>query len=222
MSVWWVTPLALRKNGASAASVTDSTLPWADPDRKKGLRDPMQGTAAFLIAGLVGGLSGIYLGNQWCKRVLIKHISELESLDTQEDRAALFEYLCDRVTRRPESSGRITHDITMFLLRQALEFGPGVVFICGAGLLPVPLWVTMLLFAAVYVPLQLIVVLWIEKWRIRKLARDYILLRGRPMCLSCGYDLRGQEVPRCPECGWECDARVRGIMRVAKMRKERS
>ncbi len=35
-------------------------------------------------------------------------------------------------------------------------------------------------------------------------AREYrILLReqGIVLCLDCGYDLRGQTVPRCPECG---------------------
>ena len=33
--------------------------------------------------------------------------------------------------------------------------------------------------------------------------------RGRPHCLKCGYDLRGQTVPRCPECGAEFDAEKR-------------
>jgi len=31
--------------------------------------------------------------------------------------------------------------------------------------------------------------------------------RGRLRCNKCGYDLRGQTVPRCPECGTEFEPR---------------
>ena len=181
----------------------------------------MQGYVINLVAGCLGVLSGIYLAHHWRSRLLIKHIAELDSLDTQEDREALFEYLCDQVGGGSDASGRGIRDLAISVLRQVLHFGPAVAFICGAAYLPIPFWSSILLFGAVCVPLQMIVVLWVQKRRIRELARGYILLQGKPMCLNCGYDLRGQDVPRCPECGTECDARVKGIMRLAQMKKER-
>ena len=34
--------------------------------------------------------------------------------------------------------------------------------------------------------------------------RRQLVERGVPICLACGYDLRGQLEPRCPECGTPC------------------
>ena len=31
--------------------------------------------------------------------------------------------------------------------------------------------------------------------------RQYLQDHGKTVCLKCGYDLRGQTEPRCPECG---------------------
>ncbi len=31
--------------------------------------------------------------------------------------------------------------------------------------------------------------------------RAELVARGIPVCIGCGYDLRGQTEPRCPECG---------------------
>lgn len=40
-------------------------------------------------------------------------------------------------------------------------------------------------------------------WRgpIRRGIRKELISRGIPICIECGYDLRGQTEPRCPECG---------------------
>lgn len=40
-------------------------------------------------------------------------------------------------------------------------------------------------------------------WRntVRRSLREQLIEKGIPICLKCGYDLRGQAVPRCPECG---------------------
>lgn len=35
----------------------------------------------------------------------------------------------------------------------------------------------------------------------RRFLREYLNERGHNLCVECGYDLRGQETPRCPECG---------------------
>jgi hypothetical protein len=35
----------------------------------------------------------------------------------------------------------------------------------------------------------------------RRQLRERLVELGVPICIHCGYDLRGQTVPRCPECG---------------------
>ena len=37
--------------------------------------------------------------------------------------------------------------------------------------------------------------------RVRRLTREYLNAHGLPICLHCGYNLRGLSQPRCPECG---------------------
>ncbi|MGQ9648617.1 MAG: hypothetical protein ACUVXJ_00735 [Phycisphaerae bacterium] len=40
----------------------------------------------------------------------------------------------------------------------------------------------------------------VRKLLIRYL-REQLVAKGVPICIYCGYDLRGQVDPRCPECG---------------------
>ncbi|MBN1347708.1 MAG: hypothetical protein JXQ73_33785 [Phycisphaerae bacterium] len=37
--------------------------------------------------------------------------------------------------------------------------------------------------------------------KVRVSLRRQLVERGIPICIRCGYDLRGQTEPRCPECG---------------------
>ncbi len=46
---------------------------------------------------------------------------------------------------------------------------------------------------------------WLWRNPIRRHLRRQLQERGIPICLSCGYDLRGQLTPRCPECGTAFD-----------------
>ncbi len=41
----------------------------------------------------------------------------------------------------------------------------------------------------------------VSRRTIRRSIREQLVRSGRPVCMECGYDLRGQEEPRCPECG---------------------
>ncbi len=43
-----------------------------------------------------------------------------------------------------------------------------------------------------------------RKW-MRVFLRQYLNDLGIPICQDCGYDLRGQVNPRCPECGTEIE-----------------
>lgn len=54
---------------------------------------------------------------------------------------------------------------------------------------------------AVGAALASLLTLWLVRRRIARNMRAELLKRGKPTCLSCGYDLRGQQDPRCPECG---------------------
>lgn len=46
---------------------------------------------------------------------------------------------------------------------------------------------------------------WGFRSRMRRCLREDLVLRGIPVCVPCGYDLRGQGEPRCPECGTPFD-----------------
>lgn len=43
---------------------------------------------------------------------------------------------------------------------------------------------------------------------LQKQMRIELVARGIPICIHCGYDLRGQVEPRCPECGRPFDAKL--------------
>jgi hypothetical protein len=53
-----------------------------------------------------------------------------------------------------------------------------------------------------------VVVAWLLRHRAVALLRKRIIRLGIPLCRHCGYDLRGQIEPRCPECGRQFDARL--------------
>ena len=46
-----------------------------------------------------------------------------------------------------------------------------------------------------------VVVAWLLRHRAVARLRERLIWLGVPLCLHCGYDLRGQIEPRCPECG---------------------
>lgn len=46
-----------------------------------------------------------------------------------------------------------------------------------------------------------LIVLRLRRRRIDRSLREQLVRRGFPICMRCGYDLRGQTEPRCPECG---------------------
>ena len=55
-----------------------------------------------------------------------------------------------------------------------------------------------------YMALSVVLVLWLPCFLV--LDRAAVLERRGFRCQQCGYDLRGQIAPRCPECGRELDA----------------
>ncbi|MDM8006961.1 MAG: hypothetical protein QUV05_12555 [Phycisphaerae bacterium] len=47
-------------------------------------------------------------------------------------------------------------------------------------------------------------------WRkpCQRYLREQLAAKGVPICIECGYDLRGQVDPRCPECGTAFDPKL--------------
>lgn len=52
--------------------------------------------------------------------------------------------------------------------------------------------------------------MWVVRRKVRSSFRRRLIEVGIPVCIDCGYDLRGQVELRCPECGKEFDA---GLLR---------
>ncbi|MCB9854113.1 MAG: hypothetical protein H6818_00390 [Phycisphaerales bacterium] len=52
------------------------------------------------------------------------------------------------------------------------------------------------------------VILRIRRRSIQRHLRRRLIASGVPICLHCGYDLRGLQDARCPECGRSFDARL--------------
>jgi hypothetical protein len=55
------------------------------------------------------------------------------------------------------------------------------------------------------------VALWLVRIPIRRSLRESLIACGMPLCMHCGYDVRGQTDPRCPECGRDFDPKLRDL-----------
>lgn len=146
--------------------------------------------------------------------------SHLRSLNEAEDRK-----LIEKCAAPPNPRiAELAHFKSIFDRQEALQAAhadPRVKRIAGAGQTAICLLVAVSCFVLVRQGASLYVVaafaaalggglifahlhLWIRP-RIHENLRRQLLARGVPICLACGYDLRGQTVPRCPECGAACE-----------------
>jgi hypothetical protein len=50
--------------------------------------------------------------------------------------------------------------------------------------------------------------IWFFRREIQRRLRLQLLQEGVPICIDCGYQLRGLTEPRCPECGKPFDAKL--------------
>ncbi len=82
-----------------------------------------------------------------------------------------------------------------------------------ASRVTIPSWLSGSIMPLILVPS----VFGITWWRLRSLAprflRSKLIEFGVPVCIKCGYCLRGLTSDRCPECGRELDARVHELIR---------
>jgi predicted RNA-binding Zn-ribbon protein involved in translation (DUF1610 family) len=127
---------------------------------------------------------------------------------------------------------RIRHDVQLpeSPRRRRWRYFLSFAFWCSLGLL-VPqilprLWpassdwdfvvIGILMFVpCVLLPILILVIGFHGRRRTRAILRERLLYHGVPVCLSCGYCLRGSpaDAQRCPECGQPIQDRVRALMR---------
>ncbi len=65
-----------------------------------------------------------------------------------------------------------------------------------------------LAFAILSYRVYVAVLILIMRHRVRLFLRQELVAQGLAICVECGYDLRGQVEPRCPECGTPFDPRL--------------
>ncbi len=124
---------------------------------------------------------------------------ELALLDSDEDRRATLKALQRGLLRRP----------LFWLMSCGLGALNGLAPLWSRYLwIPVvsnhlPRWLVSML-PAILVGASLGLILQYA-WRrpLQRRLREELVARGIPVCIACGYDLRGQTEPRCPECGRE-------------------
>jgi hypothetical protein len=70
------------------------------------------------------------------------------------------------------------------------------------GFVPVPMRdIVEVLIGLVFMISFVVLVAWLGRHRALTMLRTRLVALGVPLCKHCGYDLRGQTEPRCPECG---------------------
>jgi hypothetical protein len=121
-----------------------------------------------------------------------------------------FEHYPDRARAEMDYSSQLVRrwPIWIAIILMALLFGPAVPFVINrvVGGLGVGTALSgALLIGGVIGVLQVAAFMLIFNVLFRRPYRRFLRRRlgelGLPTCVGCGYDLRGQVVPRCPECG---------------------
>lgn len=73
--------------------------------------------------------------------------------------------------------------------------------------LGLPNWAVTLV-GAIFAGAVVYAAIWASRRGIRRYLREQLVKKGVSVCLNCGYQLRGQVEPRCPECGTGFDMRL--------------
>ena len=125
----------------------------------------------------------------WFEKLQQRSYPELAHFETCERWRAL--------RRAHKSVGREVRYLVMFAGVVLL-----VCLVLGVMLVQSPSWdVPVALLGAMSGAGPVLLLVRIRRPFIRRALRAQLLVVGIPLCTHCGYDLRGQLEPRCPECG---------------------
>ncbi len=131
---------------------------------------------------------------------LLRVYPELTFFDSEKRRKAAWK----------ESTRRLIRDwrywvywICSLLVPGFLTFG--VVLLQLHRQLRLPSWAGGILIGVLFGVFFGVAYHWLWRRPIRRSLRQRLQQEGVPICLQCGYDLRGQTEPRCSECGTAFD-----------------
>jgi len=131
-------------------------------------------------------------------RLTTRWFPELRFCETATERAALWRLCYLRWLRRRGWR----HLLLLCVLSVAVQIAMSAA-VAGLQALGVRGFNAMMFMAAAGMGGALVGLGWIMiiSRSMQRELRVELRARGVPVCLACGYDLRGQIEPRCPECG---------------------
>ena len=138
-----------------------------------------------------------------CLRWFLKDLPETQLFADDEQR--------EKAIRDLENSGPAWHAILhiIILISALLLFKKFVWY-----RLPIPPEIESWLFPIFPAFVIIAYSVYWQRQRAAVFFRNILLQDGVPVCMKCGYCLRGLSSDRCPECGKELDARVQALIRV--------
>ncbi|MCH7591627.1 MAG: protein kinase [Planctomycetes bacterium] len=144
---------------------------------------------------------------------LSRLIPEVALFETDEQRKAAMRR-ASSITAR--GSGRLWIWLLLFLM--TLGIIPLLMRVTGLDVEWGRLQTKYPIVRLIYGPLMMLLMyswLWFCRSVIRPRLRAQLVAKGIPICVPCGYNLRGQVDPRCPECGTAFDEKLLSAARVA-------
>ena len=124
-----------------------------------------------------------------------QRFSELDQLDTKEEQQAVYKQALKKVCKRPRFW------LYMILGTMFLPAGATIIFVWFGRAVPMPPWLKGSLIGGIVAGFFAGSWQFVFRSAIQKEIRIEMIARGVPVCMGCGYDLRGQVEQRCPECG---------------------
>lgn len=137
------------------------------------------------------GLCAVVVGGIWSRRYLL---NQMPAVTGEHERRHVQE-IADKVLEQ-ESGLPLLYEACVVVFLGSL---------CWlADRHNLPLWL-LLTAVIVAIPILLVGRYWAIKSRVQRSVRTWLVQQGYPLCVRCGYDLRGLTDPRCPECGSRFD-----------------
>ncbi len=133
---------------------------------------------------------------------------ELELLATDDERIRLLKHAQKTISRRMVRRPLFWLACLAFgVVNGAVTGSLGVMFPSWFSAM-IPPWLARPIVAGVLGGSFGLAFQYLYRKPIQRFMREELVGMGIPVCIPCGYDLRGQTEPRCPECGTAFDRRL--------------